>query len=168
MQMDALVNVALQKQLFQDLLEINEAMTLGTEDVLSIIWHKGAQLIGAVHGSIRLLRNVGGRPVLVLEAPFGERWSEEKKRRIMELGESISGIVAQSGCSRCCADVTKEADYKGLFPEFRSKICVPIRVGDRVIGVMNFNNRTVGIFDDNHVRIAETFAIQLPSRQPWP
>jgi len=25
---------------------------------------------------------------------------------------------------------------------------------------MNFNNRTVGIFDDNHVRIAETFAIQ--------
>jgi len=94
MPMDALVNVALQKQLFQDLLEINEAMTLGTEDVLSIIWHKGARLIGAVHGSIRLLRNVGGRPVLVLEAPFGERRSEEKKRRIMELGESISGIVA--------------------------------------------------------------------------
>jgi GAF domain-containing protein len=160
MPMDALVNVALQKQLFQDLLEINEAMTLGTEDVLSIIWHKGARLIGAEHGSIRLLRNVGGRPVLVLEAPFGEGWAKEKKRRIMELGESISGVVARSGCSHCCADVTKEADYEGSFPEFRSKVCVPIRVGDQVIGVMNFNNRAVGVFDDNHVRIAETFAVQ--------
>ena len=154
------MDLALQKQLFQDLLEINEAMTLGTEDVLSIIWHKGARLIGAEHGSIRLLRSVGGRPVLVLEAHFGEGWTEEKRQRIMELGETISGVVAQSGCSRCCTDITKEADYKGSFPEFKSKVCVPIRVGDQVIGVMNFNNRTVGIFDDNHVRIVETFAIQ--------
>jgi putative methionine-R-sulfoxide reductase with GAF domain len=160
MPMDALVNVALQKQLFQDLLEINEAMTLGTEDVLSIIWHKGAQLIGAEHGSIRLLRNVGGRPVLVLEAHFGEGWTEERKRRIMELGESISGVVARSGRSLYCTDVTKEADYKGLFSEFKSKICIPICIGDQVIGVINFNSRAVGAFNDNHVRIAETFARQ--------
>jgi putative methionine-R-sulfoxide reductase with GAF domain len=142
------------------LLEINEAMALGTEDVLSIIWHKGARLIRAEHGSIRLLRNVGGRPVLVLEAHFGEGWTEEKKRRIMELGESISGAVAQSGCSRCCTDVTKEADYKGSFPEFKSKICIPICIGDQVIGVINFNSRAAGALNDNHVKIAETFARQ--------
>ena len=158
--MDPSVDVALQKQLFQDLLEINEAMTLGTEDVLSVIWHKGARLIGAEHGSIRLLRNVGGRSALLLEAHFGEGWTEGKRRRIMALGESISGMVARSGCPRCCADVTKEPDYKGSFPEFKSKICAPICIGDETIGVMNFNNRAVGVFDDNHVRIAETFARQ--------
>jgi GAF domain-containing protein len=158
--MDALVDVALQKQLFQDLLEINEAMALGTGDVLSIIWHKGAELIRAEHGSIRLQRNVGGRPVLVLEAHFGDGWTEEKKGRIMEMGESISGVVAKSGHPRCCADVTKEPDYRGSFPEFKSKICVPIRIGDRVIGVMNFNNRAVGVFNPGQVVIAETFARQ--------
>jgi putative methionine-R-sulfoxide reductase with GAF domain len=158
--MDDFVDVTLQKRLFQDLLEINEAMTLGTEDVLSIIWHKGARLIGAEHGSIRLLRNVGGRPVLVLEAHFGEGWTEERKRRIMEVGESISGLVAQSGCSCCCADVTKEVDYKGSFPEFKSKICIPICIGDQVIGVTNFNSQAAGAFNDNHVKIAETFARQ--------
>lgn len=60
--MDAFSDVALQQQLFQDLLEINEAMALGTEDVLSIIWHKGARLIGAEHGSIRLLRMLSRQP----------------------------------------------------------------------------------------------------------
>jgi len=159
--MDALeVNVALQERLFQDLLEINEAMALGSADVLSTIWHKGARLIGAEHGSIRLVRNVGGRPVLTVEAPFGEGWTEDKRRRIMELGESVSGVVAQTGCVRCCADVTQEADYRGSFPEFRSKVCVPIRIGDQVIGVMNFNNRAAGAFGDGHVRIAEVFARQ--------
>jgi putative methionine-R-sulfoxide reductase with GAF domain len=150
----------LQEQLFQDLLEINQAMARGTERVLDMIWHKGARLIGAEHGSIRLLRNIGGRPVLVLEAHFGKGWADEKKQRIMEQGESISGVVVQSGRSRCCADVTNEPDYEGSFPELKSKICVPICIGDEIIGVMNFNNRAAGVFDDSHVRIAETFACQ--------
>ena len=158
--MDISSDVVLQKQLFQDWLDINEAMALGTEDVLGIIWHTGARLIRAEHGSIRLLRNVGGRPVLVLEAHFGDGWTEEKKARIMEMGESISGVVAQSGHPRCCADVTKEPDYRGSFPEFKSKICVPIRIGGRVIGVMNFNNRAVGVFNPGQVAIVETFARQ--------
>jgi putative methionine-R-sulfoxide reductase with GAF domain len=158
--MDISSDVALQKQLFRDLLEINDAMALGTGDVLGIIWHTGARLIRAEHGSIRLLRNVGGRPVLVLEAHFGDGWTEEKKARIMGMGESISGVVAQSGYPRCCADVTKELDYRGSFPQFKSKICVPIRIGGRVIGVMNFNNRAVGVFNPGQVAIAETFARQ--------
>ena len=157
--MDAF-DMDLQGRLFQDLLEINEAMARVSEDVLSVIWHKGARLIGAEHGSIRLLRSVGGRPVLVLEAYFGEGWTEGKKARIMELGESISGVVARSGRPRCCADVTEEPDYQGSFPEFKSKICVPIRIGDQIIGVMNFNNRGVGVFVSGQVTIAETFAQQ--------
>jgi len=162
MRMDVFeVDAVLQKQFFQDLLAVNEAMTLSTEDVLSAILRKGARLVGAEHGSIRLLHDIGGQPALVLEACFGEGWVEEKKRRIMELGESISGVVAQTGCPRCCADVTKEPYYRGLFPEFKSKICVPIRVGDQVIGVMNFNRRAVGGFDESQVIIAETFARQM-------
>ncbi|UCC64774.1 MAG: GAF domain-containing protein [Anaerolineae bacterium] len=158
--MDISLDPTLQRQLFQDLLEINEAMALGAGDVLRLIWRKGARLIGAEHGSVRLLRSVGGRPVLALEAHFGEAWTGEKKRRLMELGESISGAVAQSGRSLCCADVTRTADYKGSFPELKSKICVPIRIGDQIIGVMNFNSRARGAFDDGHVRIVEAFAHQ--------
>jgi putative methionine-R-sulfoxide reductase with GAF domain len=160
MLVDTFSDAALQEQLFHDLLEINQVMTLDAENVLSVIWHKGARLIKAEHGSVRLLRSVGGRPVLVLEAHFGEGWTEEKKQRVMELGESISGTVAQNGCPRCCTDVTKETDYQGSFPELKSKICVPICVGDQVIGVMNFNNEAVDVFDDDHVRIAQIFAHQ--------
>ncbi|MFC1975279.1 GAF domain-containing protein, partial [Chloroflexota bacterium] len=54
----------------------------------------------------------------------------------------------------------KETDYKGSFPEFRSKICVPIRTGGEVIGVMNFNHEEPNAFDNNLVRIAEVFACQ--------
>jgi putative methionine-R-sulfoxide reductase with GAF domain len=149
-----------QARLLQDLLEINQAMTSGTDRVLDIIWRKGARLIGAEHGSIRLLRRVGGRPALVVEAYFGEGWTALNKQRIMELGESISGVVAQSGCSRYDADVLKEKEYRGSFPEFRSKICVPIRIGNEIIGVMNFNNRAADAFDDRLVSIAEVFACQ--------
>ena len=60
-----------QEQLFHDLLEINQAMARGSEKVLDMILHKGARLIGAEHGSIRLRRNIGGRPALVLEAYCG-------------------------------------------------------------------------------------------------
>lgn len=158
--MDDFQSPALGERLFQDLTEINQEMAYGTDRVLDMIWTRGARLIQAEHGSVRLLRSVGGRQVLVLEAHFGEGWTEERKQRVMELGESISGKVAQSGCSRCCVDVTKDTDYRGLFPEFRSKVCVPICIGGKPVGVMNFNSRAPGAFNDHHVRIAETFAWQ--------
>jgi putative methionine-R-sulfoxide reductase with GAF domain len=69
-------------------------------------------------------------------------------------------VVAQSGRSRYDADVLKEKEYQGSFPEFRSKICVPICIGNEVIGVMNFNNRAADAFDDRLVSIAEVFACQ--------
>jgi hypothetical protein len=51
--MHKVTDTALQEQLFQDLLEINQEMARGAERVLDTILHKGARLVQAEHGSIR-------------------------------------------------------------------------------------------------------------------
>lgn len=72
----------------------------------------------------------------------------------------ISGRVAMTGRSVLTGDVGKHPDYIEIDPETRSELGVPIKFGDRIIGVINVEHPDEDAFDEQDRRALELLAAQ--------
>lgn len=77
------------------------------------------------------------------------------------LGAGITGQVASSGEARRVNDVTQEPGYLAGFTDTRSELCVPIRVGKQVIGVLNVESDQPAAFSADDERFLTTIAGQI-------
>lgn len=77
------------------------------------------------------------------------------------LGKGITGGVAATGVARRVADTSADPDYIALDPQMKSEICVPLRVGDRVIGVIDAESRQKDAFTANDEQLLSTLASQI-------
>ncbi|HUK12474.1 MAG TPA: HD domain-containing phosphohydrolase, partial [Thermoanaerobaculaceae bacterium] len=77
------------------------------------------------------------------------------------LGTGITGAVVRSGAARREADVTKAPDYLERVPAMRSEICVPLRLGPRVIGVIDAEAARPAAFTADDESLLVTLAAQL-------
>lgn len=119
------------------------------------------KVIGVKAGSIMLLDESG--KVLTISAAIGlEKEVIEKTK--LELGKSIAGWVAEQGDSLMVSDVEKDLRFKRINKEkyeTHSLLSVPLKVKDKVLGVINLNNKTSGkIFNQDDLRLLVTFASQ--------
>ncbi|MDX1968294.1 MAG: PAS domain S-box protein, partial [Planctomycetaceae bacterium] len=62
------------------------------------------------------------------------------------LGTGIVGQVALTGRSRRVADVSQDPDYLAADSRTRSELCVPMKRGTRVLGVLNVESQRLGAF----------------------
>lgn len=72
-------------------------------------------------------------------------------------GSGISGYVAKTGRSYICQDTTLDERFLPGLTGARSSLTVPLRVHDRVIGIMDIESRQAGAFDDQDRQFAEIF-----------
>jgi GAF domain-containing protein len=82
----------------------------------------------------------------------------------LRIGKSgIVGHVAATGEPRTASDVGTDAVHfrNPLLPETRSEMALPLRIGRRVIGVLDVQSREEAAFDDEDVAILQTIADQL-------
>lgn len=82
------------------------------------------------------------------------------KLQTIPLGKGITGKTAQDGLSRRIADVQKHPDaivLSGLHAE----LCVPLKVGERIIGIINAESVHENAFTPDDERLLLTFAHQL-------
>jgi GAF domain-containing protein len=77
------------------------------------------------------------------------------------LGEGITGCVAMTGEPQNVPDVTKDPRYIMGDENMRSELCVPLEVGDKIIGVLNIESSQVAAFSDDDLRLLSTLAGQL-------
>jgi diguanylate cyclase (GGDEF)-like protein/PAS domain S-box-containing protein len=77
------------------------------------------------------------------------------------VGQGITGIVAKTGQPRRVADVSKDQDYINVDSRIQSEICVPLKIGGRVIGVINAENVKLNAFTVADERLLTTLAGQL-------
>jgi two-component system NtrC family sensor kinase len=77
------------------------------------------------------------------------------------LGEGITGWVAQTGQPSNVPDVTADPRYIVADENVRSELCVPLKTGDRIIGVLNVESVEPAAFTDDDVRFLSTLAGQL-------
>jgi len=145
------------------LLKISEAITsdLYLEDILRLIVVVTAEVMNSKVCSLWLI----DEKEKALKIGATQSMSQEYlKERSLKLGEGIVGYVAKKNKPAVIMDVQKEPRYKekelakkeGLV----SMLSVPMRVKDRVIGVINCYKSTPYRFSETDVNVLTTVANQ--------
>jgi PAS domain S-box-containing protein/putative nucleotidyltransferase with HDIG domain len=75
--------------------------------------------------------------------------------------KSIAGPVAVSGKPRRIADVKLEPNYVEATADIRSELCVPIKAGEQIIGVINAESKQLDFFSEDDERLLLTIASQM-------
>ncbi len=73
-------------------------------------------------------------------------------------GSGICGYVAATGKSYLCPDVRKDPRYLVGMDRAKSSVTVPLRLHDKVIGVLNAESRSLNSFSEEDRQFAEIFA----------
>ncbi len=107
---------------------------------------------------IALLDESGTQLHLHRSYNYGPRETPEST---VPLDRGILGKVARTGKPIRLDDVTRHPDYVAADPETRSELCVPLKVGDNVIGVINAESKKHNAFTAGDERLLLTLAAQL-------
>nr|MBN2277551.1 GAF domain-containing protein [candidate division Zixibacteria bacterium] len=82
----------------------------------------------------------------------------------LPIGSSIAGYVAKSGEPLIVKNVEEDDRFQRINRErytSASLLCVPLKVSNRVLGVINMANKKYGqVFDDHDLKLLTTFASQ--------
>jgi GAF domain-containing protein len=78
-------------------------------------------------------------------------------------GRSMVGWCLENRQPRVATDVTSDPTYLevALLPETRSEMVVPLRIGDRAIGVLDVQSRRTNAFSEDEILVFQTMADQL-------
>ncbi len=102
---------------------------------------------------------------LVLREASGPSAELMKERGLrLKVGqEGITGWVAQTGQALLCNDVRREPRFheEELLPETRSELAVPLRIQERVLGVLDVQSDRCGAFDEDDLTILQILANQV-------
>ncbi|HSJ53880.1 MAG TPA: ATP-binding protein [Anaerolineae bacterium] len=150
---------------FRALHDIDVALTssLQLDRVLSLILEKAVHLVGAEHGSLRLLNPETGD--LELKAFLGEGWTPEVRASRFPVGYGITGWAVKNRRSYLCSDAQHDPQYVVLFQDMRSSVAVPLagglaqgETGDQILGVLLLESARLAAFDDQDVELLEALA----------
>ncbi len=143
--------------LYEVSLEINSQSNLTT--LLSLIVEKAAGLLDAHMGGLYLMREDNQSLELVVSYHLPGNYVGT----VLQLGEGLSGRVAQTGKPMMIADYQAWEGRAAAYSTdpFRRILGVPLKVGDKVLGVINItDDQKTGAFSEDDVRLASLFADQ--------
>ena len=120
------------------------ATVMNLEEVSSRILDQAAEILDVDQASLMLVKEDGDE----LEAVAARGHREELIGKVkIPLGEGISGTVAESGKPVLIEDLQNHPDFSGDpsgDENWTSLISVPLKIRDRVLGVLNVNNKKSG------------------------
>ena len=135
--------------------------TANLKELLRQIVALASNVTEARIGSIMLLDEK--RESLTIEAAIGLEKSVIETTRL-PIGESISGYVAKNGEPLIISDVEHDDRFHRINKEKygeASLLCAPLKIKNKVIGVINMaNKQNGGSFSKNDLRLLTTFASQ--------
>ncbi|GEM_PF-3427296 len=89
----------------------------------------------------------------------------ERGRRAVKYGEGITGWVAETGQSVIVPNVRKDPRYLKMYKGTESELCVPIKLGNSLLGVLDVEAPLINFFDDADriflERVADELAVAL-------
>lgn len=95
------------------------------------------------------------------ESEYADKDIENISGQNLIVGKGVIGTVAKIGKTIRLDDVTKDDRYVPFRENTLSKLCVPIIVEDKVIGVINIETDYLNAYNDSDERILETMATQV-------
>lgn len=143
-------NVLLQKgmQELTILYEVSQAISsiMDFQALLDLIMRRTKEVLRAEASSLMLLNDEGTELNFVVAQ--GSKGAAVKKFTV-KVGQGISGWVAQTGQELLIPDAYSDARFDPAYDKksgFRTKsiMCVPMKIGERVIGIVQLINRADG------------------------
>ncbi len=125
------------------------------------------EMVHFKYGAVLLIDPAGGRltPFALSDQQRGREFLlrdlEYVAGKAPRVGEGITGWVAQHGTSVCVDDVRADPRYLAMRDDVRSELCVPLRVDNHIIGVINVESERVAAYDVAGQRLLETVAGQV-------
>lgn len=106
-----------------------------------------------------ILPDESGEFLRIHPSQMGYDFSVEEVR--LPLDGSVCGLVFQSGKAMLIRDVREIPFYYPGHPDVRSELCVPLRLGDEVIGVLNVESRRINAFREEDLVFFTAIAGEL-------
>jgi len=121
------------------------------------------RLMNAEAGSLLLLDEKSGE--LYFEVALGEKGEKVKEIRLKR-GEGIAGWVAEHGTPLVIDDVTSDPRFQGRVDKCtdfitKSMACVPIKIKDKVVGVLQAINKVDGRFTEDEIDLFQLFSNEV-------
>ena len=158
---------ALLEQRARQLILLNEigrqvAASLELEGILDTAVRLVQQGFGYHHVALFLIDHTHEQ--LVMRARAGSFASIFPELHSLRLDQGMVGWVARHGEKLLANDVLADPHYLNPFPELlptRSELSMPIRIGNKVVGVLDIQSPQCNAFDKNDVRVMEILADQV-------
>ena len=83
------------------------------------------------------------------------------------LGKGVCGQVAEEGRTLIVDDVTQHANYIACDSQARSEIVVPMKKGNRLLGVLDLDSREIGDYDSQDKEALEVLVSLLIEASDW-
>ncbi|MBI5345413.1 MAG: diguanylate cyclase [Deltaproteobacteria bacterium] len=134
------------------------APILNREDLYEAILMRSTELVGAERGSLMILDNDSN--VLSVKAAKGIDRSLVGSVKI-RMGEGISGGAAARGRPVMVKDIEAEVPAYKKSPRYKTKSCIsiPLKLEDRVIGVINISDKISGeVFSEEDLMLMLSFS----------
>ncbi len=97
----------------------------------------------------------------ILKKTISYQLDEDGIFKTISQGKGITGRVVQTGKLERIGDVRKVPHYLAALPSTRSEICVPIKTGNKVSGVINVESDYLNAFTERDEQLLTTVANQL-------
>jgi len=108
------------------------------------------------HFGIRLLDERSGKLELVVSCGLPPSYADLDIYPMRD-GNGISGFVAATGQSYLCEDIAQDPLFLPGLSGARSSLTVPLKLHDRVIGILNVESEQLGAFTQEDRQFAEIF-----------
>ncbi len=108
-----------------------------------------------------LLLDETGKELWLHPALAGSDLFPQRANVRIRLGEGVTGWVAQVGKPLRVPDVCQEPRYIAGYLDTLSELCVPLRVGERTVGVLDVQSTRLDAFSADDARLLTTLSSQL-------
>lgn len=137
--------------------------TLSVNELLNRSVNAVRDRFGFYHASIFLLDDSNQNAVI--QASTGEAGLEliRQKYQLQVGAKSVIGEVTKSGQALLINDTSQSDIYRphSLLPETKAELGTPLKIGNRIIGVLNVQSSQINAFNEDDVAVIQTLADQI-------
>lgn len=131
------------------------AVCLGLKDIAKLVVGEAGKLVKATGASIMLLKENNLEKISSRE--------NNTSQTILSKGKGIAGHVLLSGTAEIVNDVESDPRYVKGRKKISSLICAPLRIKDRIIGVLNVSSDVPVVYESGDLKIFSILASQAAS-----
>ena len=130
--------------------------TLDSQEALDLIVSEAVRVMRATSGSLALINPTTN----LIEIHAAHNLSSAARKLKLQVGEGITGWVAQTGKPALLGDVTRSRYYVSVKRDVRSELAVPLELKGEVRGVINVDSERVNAFTGEDLELLQEMAVQ--------